>query len=315
MSERGQEFSAKSVEEAIEEGLRALGLPRDAVAIEIINRGSRGILGFGSEPAVVRMAPLPTQDDSPAGMAAPTETPVEAGAEATPIETPVAAETADTETADTETADTETADTETADTETAETEAVTAPAVESEALDEAAAFVQEADEAERTDDSRAEGDDTEELEALAVDLLAELLELMGFEAEIVTSWDDSLEEDGEPYLNLDIRGDDLGVLIGRRGETLANLQFLLRLMINQRLKSWKNIVIDVEQYKQRRVAQLTQLANRMAEQVATSDRPVSLEPMPANERRIIHIALREHPAVYTESTGEGDRRKITILPR
>jgi spoIIIJ-associated protein len=286
MSERGQEFSAKSVEEAIEEGLRALGLPRDAVAIEIINRGSRGILGFGSEPAVVRMAPLPTQDDGPAGAAAPTETPADAGVDAAPIETPV------------------------------EREAVATPVVESAAEEDGAAEpVSEVVEAENAGASRDEVDDTEELETLATDLLAELLELMGFEAEIVTSWDESLEEDGEPYLNLDIRGDDLGVLIGRRGDTLANIQFLLRLMVNQRLKSWKNIVIDVEQYKQRRVAQLTQLANRMAEQVATSDRPVSLEPMPANERRIIHIALREHPAVYTESTGEGDRRKITILPR
>ncbi len=297
MSERGQEFSAKSVEEAIEEGLRTLGLPRDAVAIEIVNRGSRGILGFGSEPAVVRMAPLPTQNDSPA-ITAPT---------ATPTERPVSTESV--ETVPVETVETETVETETVETEAVETEAVTMPAVESEAPQT------EAVEAGSADESRPEGDDTEELETLATDLLADLLELMGFEAEIVTSWDDSLEEDGERYLNLDIRGDDLGVLIGRRGETLANIQFLLRLMVNQRLKSWKNIVVDVEQYKQRRVAQLTQLANRMAEQVATSDRPVSLEPMPANERRVIHIALREHPAVYTESTGEGDRRKITILPR
>ena len=153
------------------------------------------------------------------------------------------------------------------------------------------------------------------MEALAIELLSELIDLMGFEATIVPSWEMALEDDGSPYLNLDIQGEDLGILIGRRGETLANLQFLLRLMINQRLKTWKNIVIDVEQYKQRRIDQLTHLANRMAEQVATSGRPVSLEPMPANERRIIHIALRENPAVYTDSTGEGERRKITILPR
>ena len=86
-------------------------------------------------------------------------------------------------------------------------------------------------------------------------------------------------------------------------------------MVNQQMKEWTNITVDVEQYKERRVEQLTQLAHRMAEQVATGGRAMSLEPMPANERRIIHIALRDHPAVYTESTGEGERRKVNIVPR
>ena len=112
-----------------------------------------------------------------------------------------------------------------------------------------------------------------------------------------------------------MEGSELGALIGRRGETLENIQYLLRLMVNQKLHKWKNIVIDVEHYKARRVTQLTQLAERMAEQVARTGRSLSLEPMPANERRIIHMTLREHPKVYTESYGDGGRRKVHIFAR
>lgn len=280
MSSQGQEFSGRSVEEAVEAGLQALNLSEDAVDIEVVSRGSRGILGFGSEPAVVRItqrgaatnaAPAAINendaDDADATSVAPAEDVTEAATEIIE-ETTVA-----------------------------------------EVLEDVVVIESDGDEA--ANDASNE----DNLEELASDLLGELLELMGFNAEIVASWEAPLEEEEESYLNLDIRGDDLGVLIGRRGETLSNIQFILRLMINQRMRSWQNVVVDVEQYKQRRVDQLTQLAERMAEQVATSERPVSLEPMPANERRIIHIALRDHPAVYTESIGEGDRRKITILPR
>jgi spoIIIJ-associated protein len=104
-------------------------------------------------------------------------------------------------------------------------------------------------------------------------------------------------------------------LIGRRGETLNNLQYLVRLMVNQRLHRWKNIVVDVEGYRRRRMEHLAQLALRSAQQVAQTGRALALEPMPASERRIIHLTLRDHPDVITESSGEGERRKVQILPR
>ena len=151
--------------------------------------------------------------------------------------------------------------------------------------------------------------------ALAVELLTETVRLMGFEADVVASWQEPDADNDEPYLLLNLHGRDLGALIGRRGETLGNLQYLLRLMVNQRLHQWKNIVVDVEQYRQHRAEHLMQLAQRSAEQVARSGRPLSLEPMPPNERRIIHLALRDNTNVYTESSGEGERRKIQILPR
>jgi spoIIIJ-associated protein len=281
MSNEGHEFSAKSVDDAIAEGLSALGLTREQADIEIVSKGNRGILGFGSEPAVVRI----TQHTATAPAVESSAVVEEMAAEPAPAETapePTAVE------------------------ERAATDAV---ADEPPSQDEQ-------DEAEVEDEEPlGEVSEDEELEALAAELLARMIDLMGFDVEIVPTWETPTEEQDAPYLNLDIRGDDLGVLIGRRGETLANIQFLLRLMVNQRMKAWKNVVVDVEQYKERRIQQLTQLANRMAEQVATGGRAMSLEPMPANERRIIHIALRDHPAVYTESAGEGERRKVTIIPR
>jgi len=124
--------------------------------------------------------------------------------------------------------------------------------------------------------------------------------------------DEQDEEEGLPLV-LDVRGDDLGVLIGRRGETLGALQYLTRLIISNKAGRSVNLIVDVEGYKARRAQQLRQLALRMAERVATTRKPVALEPMPASERRIIHLALRDHPVVTTESVGRDEARKVTII--
>jgi spoIIIJ-associated protein len=124
--------------------------------------------------------------------------------------------------------------------------------------------------------------------------------------------DEQDEEDGPPLV-LDIRGDDLGVLIGRRGETLGALQYLTRLIVANKAARNVNLVVDVEGYKARREQQLRQLAQRMAERVAATRKPVALEPMPPNERRIVHLTLRDHPVVTTESVGRDEDRKVTII--
>jgi spoIIIJ-associated protein len=118
-----------------------------------------------------------------------------------------------------------------------------------------------------------------------------------------------------PTLVLNIQGGELGGLIGRRGETLEDLQYLTRLLVAKELGHYINLVLDVEGYKSHREQMLQQLAQRMAERVTTSNKPASLEPMPANERRIIHLTLRDHPHVRTESVGAGENRKITIVPK
>lgn len=107
----------------------------------------------------------------------------------------------------------------------------------------------------------------------------------------------------------------VGLMIGRRGETLRSLQFLLNTLVNRHVGRWPQIVIDVGNYRQRRQESLEGLARRIAEQVRATGRPHVLDPMQPYDRRIIHMALREDDTVYTESSGEGETRKITVYPK
>ena len=120
--------------------------------------------------------------------------------------------------------------------------------------------------------------------------------------------------DDEIGPTIDIQGEDSGLLIGKRGETLQALQFLVNLILARR-QSHPRVILDVEQYKERRNRSLQALAMRVAERVVASGRPIALEPMPAAERRIIHITLADHPDVTTESAGDGQRRKVTVMRR
>ena len=121
------------------------------------------------------------------------------------------------------------------------------------------------------------------------------------------------ETNGELPVTLNIQGDDLGVLIGRRGQTLASLQYIIRLIVAEKLKAWVPVNVDIADYKKRRYESLQNLALRLAEQVKRSRRLITLEPMPADERRIIHLALTDNPDVTTQSMGEGEMRKVAIL--
>ncbi|MBN2463506.1 MAG: protein jag [Dehalococcoidia bacterium] len=121
------------------------------------------------------------------------------------------------------------------------------------------------------------------------------------------------ETNGELPVTLNIEGDDLGVLIGRRGQTLASLQYIIRLIVAEKLKAWVPVNVDIAGYKKRRYESLQDLALRLAEQVKRSRRLITLEPMPADERRIIHLALTDNPDVTTQSMGEGEMRKVAIL--
>ncbi len=145
--------------------------------------------------------------------------------------------------------------------------------------------------------------------------LIEILDRMGVAAEVHAEWGDLDEITGIRAMLLDVRGDDLGMLIGRRGEILAALQYLLRLIVAKQLGEGVDLVIDVQGHKRRREEQLRRMARRVAEQAVERQRVMTLEPMPPNERRIIHLELRDHPAVRTESVGEGTHRKVTIIPK
>ena len=116
-------------------------------------------------------------------------------------------------------------------------------------------------------------------------------------------------------LVLNIEGDDLGILIGRRGQTLASLEHITKLMVAGRLKAWLPLRVDVGGYKKRRHDSLQRLALYLAEQVRSRHRAITMEPMPADERRIVHLTLADNPEVTTHSIGEGESRKVVILLR
>lgn len=164
------------------------------------------------------------------------------------------------------------------------------------------------------DPNRADSED----EIIAKEIVSELLAHMGISAEVVATDNpssmDSADEE-PPTIFIDILGKDLGLLIGRRGEHLAHLQYIVNLIANKRLGDYTRVIVDVEAYRTRREESLIALAERVAKQVARSGRPIVLEPMPPNERRVVHMTLRGHPGVATESNGEGQDRRITVMPR
>lgn len=150
----------------------------------------------------------------------------------------------------------------------------------------------------------SEGDVVSEV----IEILDKLLALMEVQGRV------EVLSDGLP-LALNVKGDDLGILIGRRGQTLAALEYVTKLIVVRRLKAWVPLTVDVGGYKKHRQDSLQKLALYLADQVKSRRRAMPLEPMPADERRIIHLALADHPEVTTQSIGEGDNRKVVILPR
>lgn len=112
-----------------------------------------------------------------------------------------------------------------------------------------------------------------------------------------------------------VEADDVGMLIGRRGETLGSLQFLVSLITSRKVGKWSKVLVDVEGYRARREVALRNLALRIAQRVQQTHQPMALESMPPNERRIVHVALQDYPGVTTASTGEGDQRHVVIQPK
>lgn len=145
-------------------------------------------------------------------------------------------------------------------------------------------------------------------------VVSKLLHLLNLQAQVSAHYG-TTERDGRHNIHVDIRGNDLSVLIGRRSETLSAFQYIASLIVGKEEQQFVQLTVDVEGYRDRREKQLIQMAKRMADQVSKSGRRQTLEPMPSAERRIIHIALRDHPAVKTESTGEEPYRKVMILPK
>jgi spoIIIJ-associated protein len=147
--------------------------------------------------------------------------------------------------------------------------------------------------------------------------IEELLKLMGFNASVEPEDPLMPEETGTvPAVTFNITGDDdIGILIGRHGQTISSLQYLIRVMVSHKMEMPPQIIIDIDGYKKRRYESLQDTARRLAEQVKTRRVPFTLEPMPPFERRIIHITLANDPNVATQSIGEGESRKVVISPK
>jgi spoIIIJ-associated protein len=254
------EVIAPTVEDAVQKGLSQLNLPQQAVDVEVLDAGSRGLFGLGSRQARIR---LTIKSHSPQSFS----TPPQAAQEARQVvEAPRPAD------------------------EPRHVEAPhAAPAEETTAVDE------------------------DETLRVSREVVVELLDKMKVRAKVSASYRPSDEDSDEQVVLVNVEGNDLSILIGRRSETLNALQYISSLIICKRLDRWVPLMIDVQGYRTRREHQLRQMAQRMAEQAIHTGRRQVLEPMPANERRLIHLELRDHPEVDTESVGDEPNRKVTIF--
>jgi spoIIIJ-associated protein len=150
---------------------------------------------------------------------------------------------------------------------------------------------------------------------VAVGVIRDLLGHMKVNATVEAEYIEPEDDRDKKVLKININGNDLSILIGRRSETLNALQYISSLIINKQMGHSVPLMIDVQGYRSRREGQIRQLARRMAEQAVQTGRRQVLEPMPPNERRLLHLELRDHPDVFTESVGEGSSRKVTIKPK
>ncbi len=167
-------------------------------------------------------------------------------------------------------------------------------------------------EASSQDNSSAPAAADDALIAFAIQMTIDLLAKMKIKAQVSARYGEA-DGSGEVPIMIEVKGEDLSVLIGRRAETLNALQYILALIISKEASHWVQVVVDVEGYRARRERQLRQLARRMADQAVRTGKRQVLEPMSAAERRIVHLELRGHEAVTTESLGDEPNRKVSIV--
>jgi spoIIIJ-associated protein len=250
------EVIAPSIEEAIEQGLEQLGLPKEAVEIEVLDSGSKGLFGIGNRQARVRL---------------------------------IVGGNPGNESADAEIASAE----EEEDVEFSINEIVKA----------------------EKPGGRSAPVDIENALDVTQSVVEDLIEKLRVHATVKTELIGENEHQSEPVIHVDVQGNDLSILIGRQAETLNAIQYITSLIVAKELGQWVTILVDVQGYRARRENQLRKLARRLADQAIQTGRRQVLEPMPANERRYIHLELRDNPDVTTESIGEEPNRKVTITPK
>ena len=310
--------SAKTVAEAIAEAERRLGLAAGEIDVTVLSEGSKGFLGIGGEHARILAMPkaiMARRAAEPLGR--PVTLPVPAAPTTSPEPSPIAIPPP---------------------------EAIPIPSPKPDPVYEHVApppatrparataethedaehepFSRPSESAQRASDDRtadpghlAEGEprpptrvDSLLVAEVAIEVVRELLSRMGLDAQA------TIRSTGNPVV-IDIAGDDLGLLIGRHGDTLGSLQYLVNAIVGKRVHRWCKVIVDVEHYRQRREDTLRILANRQAARVRQTMGEIALDPMPAAERRVVHMTLQNSPWVVTSSVGEEPQRHVVIAPR
>lgn len=286
MSERTTlEIIAPTVEEAIQQGLDQLGLTADAVSVEVLDSGSKGLFGLGGRQVRVRISVNPPpMPEIPASKPDPKPAPAKKAESKPKAKEPKEPKPR-------------------AEKKQAEPKAEAKPEPKPEPKPQKPAPQRHTINVEH-----------DAVLNTAEEVVSKLIYHMGMTAQVSAHYDESDSADNRT-IQVDVRGEDLSALIGRRAETLASFQHVASLIVGKQTQQWVQVIIDVEGYRARREKQIRQLANRMADQVTKTGRKVTMEPMPSSERRVVHIELRGHPAVKTESTGEEPYRKVVILPK
>ena len=285
------EASGKSVDEAVQQALARLGRQRDEVEITVLQEPARGTFGLGSREARVRVAVRPSN-----AVITPEMADAILGPDSTFAEEEAYGEEEE---------------------DVGEYEDEDEDEFDEDELEEEVQFLTPAGpvdiiDADLTDHGVLEGE-MQEVETpsredveITVDVLQHILHYMNIRAAVQVRSTNPLT------LNIQGINENLGLLIGRRGETLAALQLLVSLIVGHRTKHRMRIIVDAENYRERREENLRSLALRVAQQVRNYRRSIALEAMPPNERRIVHIALADSKDISTESIGEGEARRVVI---
>ncbi|MFP4191954.1 MAG: RNA-binding cell elongation regulator Jag/EloR, partial [Candidatus Hydrogenedentota bacterium] len=290
---RSVEVSAKTREEAIDEGLRKLNAERHEVHVEVLDEGSSGFLGFGARPVRLRMSaegePLETEEEQPAGRAKKRGKSVRKE-------------------------DQETSRRGRGGRRSARSKEDAAPEPASKDLEIEPPSVRPGGRAAKTGGSQASSASPEQPTAKetgneAAALLETIIHYMGMEASVASQQ----HEDGNIHLNVD--SPDSAILIGRKGQNLSALQYLLNRMIHHEdEEAPERIIIDVEGYLDRRRSQLEELARETAGKAKETGKSQRVKPMPPQERRILHLALQDDPSIKTYSVGSAQMRSVVVAP-
>jgi len=277
-------FSAKTLDEAITKACVELGVTSDLLDYTVVEQGSAGLLGIGARPWIIAACNKELLEAEEA--AAKAEQEKEA-----------AKKKAEEKKAESKKAEAKKAEEKKAE---AKKETKKAETVKAEASEESF------EKAERRD-NLPKNVNVEEISAKAVDFLKSVFDSIGMTVEIETSYDEMMAE-----LSVNLSGEDMGVLIGKRGQTLDSLQYLCGQVINKHTSGYVRVKLDTENYRERRHETLENLAHNMANKVRRTRRPMALEPMNPYERRIIHSTLQDEKDVTTRSEGEEPYRHVVI---